>query len=92
MAIEHELFRILLVESYDARYQGDPRRPVRVRPCEGQDLPTNINVECPKELKQKYPVGTIFKIRAKLTDREGGGLFLYSHHSWSYEVIKLGDE
>lgn len=39
-------------------------------------------------LSRDYPVGTKFKIRAKLTDREGGGDYLYSHFKWPVEVLK----
>jgi hypothetical protein len=27
----------------------------------------------------QYKVGTLFRVRAKLTDRQGGGEFLYSY-------------
>lgn len=33
------------------------------------------------------PVGTKFRIFAKETDREGGPSFLYTHHSWPYEIV-----
>ncbi len=36
---------------------------------------------------RNYPVGTRFKVKVKLTDREGGGEFLYSHHSWKFDVL-----
>jgi hypothetical protein len=44
-------------------------------------------VECSKHLSQNYAVGTKFRIRAKLTDREGGGEYLYSYHGWKVEVL-----
>jgi hypothetical protein len=39
-------------------------------------------------MRRKYPVGTRFRIYAKLTDKEGGGRFLHSHHNWPYEVLQ----
>ncbi len=48
-----------------------------------------MHVECSKKLSTDYPVGTHFKIKTKITDREGGKAFAYSHYSWSFEVLKL---
>lgn len=50
----------------------------------------SMHVECSKDLSRKFPVGTVFQIRAKLTDRKGEGEFLYSYHGWKFEVIELG--
>jgi hypothetical protein len=44
-------------------------------------------VECSKELVNNYRVGTRFRIRAKITDREGSRPFLYSYFGWYYEVL-----
>jgi hypothetical protein len=46
-----------------------------------------IRVECSKSLSSAFPVGTQFKIKAKLTDREDGGEFLYSYFGWKPEVF-----
>jgi hypothetical protein len=46
-----------------------------------------MRVECSKSLSRDFPVGTRFKIRAKLTDREDGGEFLYSYFGWEPEVL-----
>lgn len=47
-----------------------------------------MHLECSKALARDYPVGTRFRIRAKLTDKEGGRDFLYTHFRWKYEVIR----
>jgi hypothetical protein len=46
-------------------------------------------VECSKELvdTMRYPVGTKFRLKVKLTDRGGGGEYLFSSYKWSYNVI-----
>ena len=44
-----------------------------------------MRVECSKQLMRDYPVGTKFRIKAKLTDREDGGEFLYSYFGWKFE-------
>ena len=46
-----------------------------------------MHVECSKKLSKNYPVGTRFRIQAKLTDREGGGEYLYSYFGWPVEVL-----
>jgi hypothetical protein len=38
-------------------------------------------------MSRKYPVGTRFRIWAKLTDREGCGQFLYTSWRWKFEVL-----
>lgn len=61
---------------------------VHIRPAAGQGIPITLHVECSKKLSKDYPVGTKFRIRAKLTDREGGGEYLYSYFRWPVEVLK----
>lgn len=34
-----------------------------------------------------HPVGTKFRIKVKLTDREGGGEYLFNSWQWEYEVV-----
>jgi hypothetical protein len=53
----------------------------------GEQFPQTLHVRSPKEMRKSYPVGTRFRIYAKLTDREGGNPFLHTHHSWDYEVL-----
>ncbi|WP_345189549.1 hypothetical protein [Algibacter agarivorans] len=47
-----------------------------------------MHVRCSKELSTYYLVGTKFRIKAKITSKEGGKLFAHSHYTWSYEVLK----
>lgn len=49
-----------------------------------------MHVECAKRLTKDYPVGTKFRIKAKLTDREGGGQYLYSSWQWAVDVLERG--
>lgn len=76
----------LMVESYNESGSG-LHGNVHVRPVAGQGYPTSLRVRCSKGLVRNYPVGTRFWIYAKLTDREGSGEFMSSHHSWDYDVI-----
>ena len=62
---------------------------IRVRPVPGGEHPTDMVVECSRALRKDYPVGTQFRLECKLTDREGGKPFLYSHYNSTYEVISV---
>lgn len=55
----------------------------------GEEFPTYLRVECSKDLMNPriHPVGTRFRLRVKLTDREGGNEFLYSYFGWPVEVL-----
>lgn len=83
MSLPFESYSKTKVETYfDSR-----TKKVRVRPIEGEMYSPEISVECPRSIRYQYPVGTKFLIYAKLTDREGGTPFLYSHHSWPMKII-----
>lgn len=57
-----------------------------IRPVAGQRYPTDLRVECSKALSRNYPIGTRFRILAKMTDMKGAP-FLYSSFQWDYEVL-----
>ena len=90
-----EPYRYVIVESYYPDRTGGLHGHVHIRPVPGQGYPKQIAVECPREMVNNHPVGTRFRIKAKLTDRKGRGEYLYSHHSWPFEIIdprvKLSD-
>lgn len=77
----------LIVESYKPENTSGLHGAIHIRPVKGQGYPASLHVECSSQLKKKYLVGTKFKIKAKLTDREHGGEYLYSHYSWPYERL-----
>lgn len=83
MAQPKETYIEIIVETY----HDERRKRTRVRPVEGQAYPQSMVVECPRSIREAHPVGTLFRIKAKLTDREGGNPFLYSHYNWPFEVL-----
>ena len=87
MAKELEPYRHVIVESYKESGSG-LHGVVHVRPTSGQGYPNGMRVECSKSLSRDFPVGTRFRIKAKLTDREEGGEFLYSYFDWKFEVLR----
>jgi hypothetical protein len=84
-------YHYVIVESFIPDSMAGLRGPVHIRPLEGQGLPVGLHVECAKRLSKMYPVGTMFKIWAKLTDRDGEGAYLYSFHRWPTPIITLLD-
>lgn len=87
MAKQDEPYREVVVESFRPLATSGLHGPIHIRPVKGQGLLETLHVECSKDLSRNYPVGTKFKIKAKLTDRESGGEYLYSYHGWAYKVL-----
>lgn len=98
MAKPEEPYQYVVVESYLPNRRSGLHGLVHIRPIRGQGFPVTMHVECSKELSDtgRYPLGTRFRLRAKLTDLKGGGEFLYSSWRWKYEVLgqspSVGDE
>ena len=79
-------YTLIVVETLWGRDSMD-RPKIVVRPIAGQAFDSSLNVECSKSLIDDYPLGTRFRIRAKLTDMAGAP-FLYSYFGWQHEVVK----
>ena len=86
MAKPLEPYREVIVESYRESGSG-LHGDVHIRPLSGQGFVEGIRVECAKSLSRDFPIGTRFKIKAKLTDKEDGGEFLYSYFGWKPQVV-----
>lgn len=81
-------YEMVFVESYIPDNSSGKHGKVHIRPVPGGKYSPSIAVECSKKLSRDYPVGTKFALQVKLTDREGGGEYLYSSYRWRYEVLK----
>ena len=92
MAKPNESYQLVEVKSYRPTSTSGLHGKVHIRPCDDQGYPVSMHVECSKKLSKDYPVGTRFRIRAKLTDREDGGEFLYSYYGWNYEVLEKPEQ
>jgi hypothetical protein len=87
MGMPDEPYYTIIVETYRISGSG-LHGDIHVRPVKGEQFPQTLHVRSPNEMRRKYPVGTRFRIYAKLTDKEGGGRFLHTHHNWPYEVLQ----
>ena len=82
-------YELIIVESYYPNFTSGLHGPIHIRPLPNQEpFSQFMHVECSKDLSYNYPVGTQFRIKAKITQREGGAKFIYSHYSWIYDVLK----
>lgn len=79
----------IIAESFEPQSTAGLRGKVHMRPAPGQPFGQGIMIECSKTLINAHPVGTRFRMRVKLTDRDGGGEFLYSYHGWKVDVLGL---
>jgi hypothetical protein len=82
MAKSWSPYRQIVIETY----YGNGR--VRARPVKGEFYPETMSVECSRDMRKRFPIGTRFLIYAKETDREGSPPFLYTHYSWPYEIVQ----
>jgi hypothetical protein len=87
MGMPDEPYYTIIVETYRISGAG-LRGDVHVRPVEGEQFPQSLHVRSPRSMRRDYPVGTRFRIYAKLTDKEGSRPFLHTHHNWPFEVVE----
>lgn len=80
-------YQYIIAESYIPAERSGLHGLVHIRPTANQAFSQDIHIECSKRLMTEYPVGTKFRIRVKLTNREGGKPFLYSYFGWPVEVL-----
>lgn len=79
----------IIVESFLISNTSGKHGLIHVRPLPGQDpYFETMFVECSKELSFDYPIGTRFRIKAKITAKQGGTPFIYSYYKWGYEVLR----
>ena len=79
----------IIVESFIPSDSSGRHGLVHIRTLPNQSpFETSMFVECAKKMSEDYPVGTKFRIKAKITSREGGTKYIYSHYSWPFEVVE----
>lgn len=83
-------YKDIVIETYAGK-DTISSEGIRARPLPGQGLDTSMNVECSSKMRKSYPIGTKFLIQAKVTSREGGTPFLYSHYNSNYKVLSTDE-
>jgi hypothetical protein len=83
-------YRKIAIHTYQSSNEASSKS-IRARPLPGQGIATTMHVECSSKMRNKYPVGTVFVIKAQITNREGGPDFVYTSWQWPYSTISLED-
>jgi hypothetical protein len=86
MGKPEEPYYTIIVETYSVSGSG-LHGDIHVRPAKGEQFPQTMHVRFPRAIRRGYPIGTRFRVYAKLTDRAGGNPFLHTNHAWDYEVL-----
>jgi hypothetical protein len=81
-----EPYYIIVVETYRISGSG-LHGDIHVRPVEGEQFPQTMHVRFPRKVRHAHPIGTRFRVYAKLTDKDGGNPFLHTNHAWDYEIL-----
>jgi hypothetical protein len=79
----------ILIKTYQQSRESSVNK-IRAFPLAGQGLDTTLKVNCSTAMRDSYPVGSVFRVIAKITDREGTP-FVYSNHTWEYILIEEKD-
>jgi hypothetical protein len=96
MALDQSYYH-LWFESFRPASTAWHRDQIQLKLVPGQKLPREVDeerasrpvspfdllTECNRRLFYDYPLGTKFKLKAKLTDREGFGMFFYTYFRWA---------
>jgi hypothetical protein len=87
MAQPLETYHWIVVESFVPLSTSGLHGVVHIRPAPNEMFEQTLHVRCPKAMSDNYPVGTRFRLRVKLTDKEGSRSFLHAPHQWPFHVL-----
>lgn len=82
-------YRNIIIETY-LNIGEASNKPIRAHPLPGQGFDHKLNIECSADMRDSFPVGSLFLVKVKVIDREGIP-FLYRHYRWDYENISRDD-
>jgi hypothetical protein len=85
MAMPTEPYCTIVVETFRKSGSG-LHGDIHARCVDGQ-FPRSLHVRFPRAVRFAHPVGTRFRVLAKLSDKEGGNQFLHTNHAWPYTVL-----
>lgn len=65
------------------------RNKIVARPVEGEAFPVSMHVECSKEIRNNYPLGTRFRVKALIKHPKGldDRPHLYSSYKFPFDVV-----
>jgi hypothetical protein len=76
----------ILVETF---YSGESthRDSIQVRPLTGQPFSSKLLVECRRDIRYAFAVGTVFRLCVTPKQKLDGRIHLYCPYRWSYDVV-----
>ena len=78
-------YRYVIIETYRS-YGESSHHSIRARPLPGQGLSTSLKVECSSSMRERHPIGTKFKVWAKVKDTDDAP-HLYTSWQWRDDVL-----
>lgn len=87
MGLPAEPYFQVLVESFYSGPVSGRHGPIHVRPVAGQGVDTRLYVECSKEMRELFPVGSMFLVTAKYSNKKDGIEFLKAPYHWGYSHV-----
>ena len=76
----------VIIETYYATGEAS-KHSIRARPLPSQNFPTSMKVECSSKMRNSHPVGTKFKIKAKVKATNELQPCLYTSFKWEYQIV-----
>jgi hypothetical protein len=86
MGLPDEDYHSVVIETYHMR-GGGLHGDIHVRTIAGEMFSQNLHVRFSMSARTAHPVGTRFRVRAKLTNMKDGSEFLHTVNAWGYEVL-----
>ncbi len=80
------MYTPIIVESFYSP-ETSHRGRIHIRPAPNQIYSQDYFVECSRELTDKYPVGTRFRLSVKVKNTSFGRKHLYAPYNAPYEVV-----
>lgn len=80
-----DYYRDVIIETF-RHTGGNSKHSIRARPLPGQGLSISMRVECSSSMRERHPVGTLVKVRAKIKDTDQEP-HLYTSWQWAYEIL-----
>lgn len=84
-----EYYRYVIIETF-LHNGGGSKHCIRARPLPGQGLSQSMRVECSSSMRERHPIGTKFKVWARIKDTDQTP-HLYTSWQWKYDVITNGE-
>lgn len=78
----------IIIESYIPKNTSGKHGKVHARPLANQSpFEVDMDVACSHILRNDYPIGTKFKVKATINLRQGKGDYVYTNYTWPFDIV-----